>query len=45
MWMAYHHDWSSVVIFYNELDCLRYAVENHMEAAPIEPGVPIREQV
>lgn len=44
VWVAYYADWSSVVLFDDELTCLRHAVENHMEAKFMELGVPLREQ-
>ena len=32
VWIAYCSDWSEMVVFKNELDCLRYATENYMSA-------------
>lgn len=43
--MAYYPDWSSVVIFGDELSCLRYAVEHHMTVAQIGYGIPLGEQI
>lgn len=30
VWVAYHYDWSGVVVFADEIDCLRHAVSNSM---------------
>lgn len=45
VWVAYYHDWSGMAAFADELDCLRYAVSNHMEAAAIPVGVDFRDAV
>ena len=37
-WFAYYSDWSGFVAFANELDCLRHAVENSMDAAWVPFG-------
>lgn len=44
VWVAYHADWSAVVLFATEVKALRYAVENSMQVKFMEYGVPLREQ-
>lgn len=44
-WIAYYSDWSGFAVFDSEIKCLRYAVENHMEAAEVPFGVSVREAV
>lgn len=45
VWVAYYSDMSSLVLFDDELACLRYAVENHMQAKYMQYGQPVREQM
>jgi hypothetical protein len=45
VWVAYYPDLSAVVLFADELECLRHAVENHMEAKFMDYGKPIKEQM
>lgn len=46
LWAAYYPDWSSVVVFTNELAALRYAVGRaSMAVAKVLPGIPLEEQV
>lgn len=44
-WIAYYADWSGFAIFDTEVECLRYAVEHHMEVAKVGYGVSVREAV
>lgn len=44
-WVAFHGDWSGFAFFAEEIDCLRYAVRNHMQVAQIELGKDVRDQV
>lgn len=44
MWFCYWLDFSGFAIFDNELDALRYAVENHMECKQVVNG-DLKEQL
>lgn len=37
-WMAYYNDFSDMAVYDNEIDALRYAVNNHMEVIELRPG-------
>lgn len=46
-WVAFYDDWSELATFGggpdSELECLRYAVKNHMEVMLVPNGVAHRE--
>jgi hypothetical protein len=44
-WIAYYSDWSGFLVFDNELECLRYAVERSMMATWSPFGVNPREHI
>lgn len=44
VWVAYYSDFSSIVLFDDELLAMRYAITNHMEVKHMDYGVPIGEQ-
>jgi hypothetical protein len=44
VWIAYYADYSEIVVFDTELDCLRQAVEHSMLVCYGYCGIGIREQ-
>lgn len=45
IWVAYHSDYSEIAIFAEEIDCLRYALDHMMDAAQVELGRGVHEQL
>lgn len=43
IWVAYHDDWSGMVVFRDEIDALRHAVEHSMQCLFVEYGDDLRE--
>lgn len=43
-WLAYHGDFSGLAVFSEEVDALRYAVENSMKVSYVLWGEELREQ-
>lgn len=44
-WVAFHYDFSEVVVFRTEIEALRYALDNHMHVKRVKFGVSLRKQV
>ena len=42
-WVAYTFDYSEFAVFESEIECLRYAVDNHMVVDEVPYGHGIRE--
>lgn len=45
VWVAYYSDKSGLVIFDEEIDCLRHAVENSMKVSEVTLGESVWEQL
>jgi hypothetical protein len=46
VWCAYNKDGSAFVLFGQELQAMRYAVDNHLDGCkPVEFGVPLLDQI
>ena len=45
VWVAFYYDMSGLVLFDNELTCLRHAVEHNMQAKFVEFGVDVLEAI
>jgi hypothetical protein len=45
VWIAFHADLSEFALFDEEIDCLRFAVENSMMAATVKFGDRVRENI
>jgi len=43
IYVAYYSDFSDVIVFEQEIDCLRVAVEKHMEVAMLQSGSSLKD--
>jgi hypothetical protein len=41
-WLAYYADWSGMVVFQTEVECLRHAVKRGMSVKLVEWGTDLR---
>jgi hypothetical protein len=41
-WLAYYSDWSGMSVFKDEINALRFAVENSMLVMPLRDGDDVR---
>lgn len=45
VWLAFYSDYSSVAVFNNELDALRYAISRGMQVLHVPYGMTIAEAI
>jgi hypothetical protein len=45
VWIAYHDDWSGFVVFKNEVEALRHAVDHSMQVGRVNYGDDVRQTI